>query len=83
MQPVELQLVRHAPFGRGLPEAAAEIGRVYVALRRLRLEAQDVVDEPLDVGVPHAPHLVGGELEVGGVGGHGRRVAGEERSHST
>ena len=74
-QPVEQRLVRHAPFGRRLAEAAAEIGRGDVAPGRLRREAQDVVDESLDRGVPHAPHLVGGELEVRGVRGHEWRLS--------
>ena len=61
-QLVEQRLVRDTLFGGRFAEATAEIRRSHVASGRLRLETQNVVYEPLDGGVPHAPHLVGREF---------------------
>ena len=80
-QLVEQRLVRDTLFGCRFAEAAAEIRRAHVASGRLRLETQDVVYEPLDGGVAHAPHLVGREFQVGEVRGHRWQLYNEERSH--
>ena len=80
-QLVEQRLVRDTLFGCRFTEAAAEIRRGHVASGRLRLETQNVVDEPLDGGVPHAPHLVGREFQVGEVRGHGWPLYNEARAH--
>ena len=66
----------------GIRDAQPMSGRFAVGRRPrgpLRLSGPPAGE--LDGGVPHAPHLVGREFQVGEVRGHGWQLYNEERAH--